>query len=47
MKLLSVLTSVGIGAAMVYLFDPVSGNRRRAFVRERANRSVHDAPAIS
>jgi hypothetical protein len=43
MKLLSVLTSAGIGAALVYLFDPVSGNRRRALVREKANRSVHDA----
>lgn len=43
MKLLSVLTSAGIGAALVYLFDPVSGNRRRALVRERASKSVHDA----
>ncbi|WP_176736733.1 BON domain-containing protein [Oligoflexus tunisiensis] len=43
MKLLSVLTSAGIGAALVYLFDPDSGNRRRALIRERANRTVHDA----
>lgn len=43
MKLLSMLTSAGIGAALVYLFDPVSGNRRRTLMRERANRTVHDA----
>jgi hypothetical protein len=43
MKLLSVLTSAGIGAAFVYLFDPVSGNRRRALMREKAQRTVHDA----
>lgn len=42
-SLLSVLTSAGLGAALVYLFDPVSGNRRRAVVRERANKTMRDA----
>jgi hypothetical protein len=43
MKLLSMLTTAGIGAALVYLYDPVSGNRRRAVVRERANKGIQDA----
>ncbi len=43
MKLLSVLTSAGIAAAFVYFYDPVSGKRRRTLMRERANRTVHDA----
>ncbi|HYX38218.1 MAG TPA: BON domain-containing protein [Oligoflexus sp.] len=42
-SLLSVLTTAGIGAALAYLYDPVSGNRRRAMVRERANRTVREA----
>lgn len=43
MKLLSVLSSVGVGAALVYFLDPVSGNRRRALVREGAQRRFRDA----
>lgn len=42
-SLLSVLSSAGLGAALVYMFDPVSGNRRRAMVRERANKTIRDA----
>jgi len=41
-SLLSVLSSAGLGATLAYFFDPVSGNRRRAVVRERANKTVRD-----
>ncbi len=46
MKLLTVLTSAGLGAAFVYFYDPVSGRRRRALMRERANRTLHNAQHV-
>ena len=32
----AILTSLGIGAALMYLFDPEGGNRRRALIRDKA-----------
>lgn len=37
MKLKTLLTTVGIGAAVMYFLDPQLGNRRRALVRDRVN----------
>ena len=41
MKLKTILTSIGIGAGLMYFFDPQHGDRRRAMVRDRANRFVN------
>jgi uncharacterized membrane protein len=41
MKLKTLLTSVGLGAGMMYFLDPQYGNRRRALVRDRANSWVN------
>jgi uncharacterized membrane protein len=35
--------SLGIGAGLMYFLDPNRGNRRRALVQARVNRSVRDA----
>lgn len=32
----TVLGAIGIGAFLMYLFDPRSGNRRRALIRDKA-----------
>lgn len=32
----AILSGVGIGAALMYLFDPQGGNRRRALIRDKA-----------
>lgn len=42
MKLKTLLTSIGLGAGLMYFFDPQHGDRRRAMVRDRANRFVND-----
>ena len=42
MKLKTLVTSVGIGAALMYFLDPQHGNRRRALVRDRINSLIHN-----
>ena len=42
MKLKTLLTSVGLGAGLMYFLDPQHGNRRRAMVRDKANKLVND-----
>ena len=42
MKLKTLLTSVGMGAALMYFLDPQQGTRRRALVRDRVNRLIND-----
>jgi len=37
MRLKTLLTSLGLGAGLMYFFDPQYGNRRRSLVRDRAN----------
>jgi gas vesicle protein len=42
----AILTGLGIGAALMYLFDPEGGNRRRALIRDKAvkfNRQTKEA----
>jgi hypothetical protein len=44
--LLAILSGLGIGAALMYLFDPEGGGRRRALVRDKAvkfNRQTREA----
>jgi uncharacterized membrane protein len=36
MKLKTILASIGLGAGLMYFFDPQHGNRRRALVRDKA-----------
>lgn len=42
-KVAAVLTGVGIGAGLMYLFDPDRGNRRRALMRDKAIGLSNDA----
>jgi uncharacterized membrane protein len=42
MKLKTLLTSVGVGAALMYFFDPHQGNRRRALIRDRVNSFINN-----
>jgi uncharacterized membrane protein len=42
MKLKLILTSIGLGAGLMYFYDPQHGTRRRAMVRDKANRFVND-----
>ena len=42
MKLKTLLTSIGLGAGLMYFMDPQHGEQRRALVRDRANRFVSD-----
>lgn len=41
MRLKTLLTTVGIGAALMYFLDPQQGNRRRAQVRDRVNSLIN------
>lgn len=41
MKLKTLLVSMGLGAGLMYFFDPQHGERRRTMVRDRANRFVN------
>ena len=41
MRLKTLLTSVGLGAGLMYFLDPQYGNRRRALVRDKANSWVN------
>jgi hypothetical protein len=34
--ILALLSGIGLGAALMYLFDPEGGNRRRALIRDKA-----------
>jgi hypothetical protein len=34
--LLAIMSGLGVGAALMYLFDPEEGNRRRAMLRDKA-----------
>jgi uncharacterized membrane protein len=40
-KGVSLISGLGLGAAMMYLLDPERGNRRRALLRDKANRMWH------
>lgn len=37
------LSSLGLGAGLMYLFDPDRGNRRRAMLRDKWTHTVHQA----
>jgi len=44
--ILAILGGVGIGAALMYIFDPEGGNRRRNLIRDKAiklNRQTREA----
>ncbi len=34
-SVLAILSGLGVGAALMYLFDPQGGNRRRALIRDK------------
>ena len=34
----AILAGLGIGAGLMYLFDPQGGNRRRALIRDKATK---------
>ena len=42
-KVLAVLAGAGIGALVMYLFDPNGGGRRRALIRDKAVGLSNDA----
>ena len=42
MKLKTLLTTIGLGAGLMYFMDPQHGDRRRAMVRDKANKFVND-----
>lgn len=42
MRLKTLLTTVGLGAGLMYFLDPQHGTRRRAMVRDKANSFVND-----
>lgn len=42
MRLKTLLTSLGLGAGLMYFFDPRLGNRRRALVRDKVNSLVNN-----
>jgi hypothetical protein len=42
-KVLTILAGAGAGALLMYLFDPKGGNRRRAFLRAKADGLSNDA----
>ncbi len=42
MKLKTLITTLGIGAGLMYFFDPQHGERRRTMVRDKANSFVND-----
>src|SRR5688572_3940629 len=41
MRIKTLLTSLGLGAGLMYFFDPRLGTRRRALVRDKANSLVN------
>jgi uncharacterized membrane protein len=42
MKVKTLLTTIGLGAGLMYFMDPQHGDRRRAMVRDKANRFVNN-----
>lgn len=42
-KLLAILGGIGIGAGLMYIFDPKGGRRRRALIRDKAVGLSHSA----
>lgn len=42
-KLMAVIAGAGVGALMMYLFDPNGGTRRRALIRDKAVGLTTDA----
>jgi uncharacterized membrane protein len=42
MKIKTLLTSIGLGAGLMYFMDPQHGDRRRAMVVDKANRFVNN-----
>jgi uncharacterized membrane protein len=42
MKLKTLVTTIGLGAGLMYFMDPEQGARRRAMVRDKANSFVND-----
>lgn len=41
-RLMSLITSIGLGAGLMYFYDPARGNRRRALVRDQFNSMIND-----
>ena len=41
-RIFAILGAVGAGAALMYLFDPNGGRRRRALIRDKAVGISHD-----
>jgi hypothetical protein len=41
-SIIGILAAFGAGAALMYLFDPNGGNRRRALIRDKAVGLSHD-----
>jgi uncharacterized membrane protein len=41
MKLKTFATALALGAGLMYFYDPEHGNRRRAMVRDKANRAIN------
>ena len=41
MKLKTLLVSMGLGAGLMYFFDPQHGDRRRAMVRDKVDRFMN------
>lgn len=39
----AILSGIGIGAALMYLFDPREGNRRRSLIKDKATALKNDA----
>jgi len=42
-NLLAILSGIGVGAALMYLYDPQGGNQRRALIRDKAVGLTNDA----
>jgi hypothetical protein len=42
-KMLTLITGLGLGAALMYVFDPDKGRRRRALARDKADHVLHKA----